>query len=209
MKFFTVSLLFFLLNSAPSLNARVVTADRAPYIARSGSEQAIEREHIEPLARSQACESVIHKRVAKHLRPDWSVDKRQHQRRDGVLGPVADDGSITDFKGKKPQPVRGQKGFPFLHGSNSVIDKQNIDNISPPPTDAGVVPNLKWSFSLSHTKLLKGGWVREQVVTDLPVSKDVAAAEQSLAPFAYRELHWHRVAEWAYVINGSELHTRK
>ena len=33
---------------------------------------------------------------------------------------------------------------------------------------AGNVPNLKWSFSLSHTRLLNGGWIREQTVTDLP-----------------------------------------
>lgn len=32
----------------------------------------------------------------------------------------------------------------------------------------GTVPNLKWSFSLSHTRLLNGGWIREQTVTDLP-----------------------------------------
>ena len=32
----------------------------------------------------------------------------------------------------------------------------------------GNIPNLKWSFSLSHTRLLNGGWIREQTVTDLP-----------------------------------------
>lgn len=53
----------------------------------------------------------------------------------------------------------------------------------------GTVPNLKWSFSLSHTRLLNGGWVREQTITDLPLSQDFAAAELSLAPYAYRELH--------------------
>lgn len=45
--------------------------------------------------------------------------------------------------------------------------------------------------------------MREQLVTDLPSSKDFAAAELRLGPNAYRELHWHRVAEWAYVLGGS------
>ncbi|PWN43932.1 Bicupin oxalate decarboxylase/oxidase [Ceraceosorus guamensis] len=157
------------------------------------------QEHEVPLPRSEAAKSVLHNRVARHIRPETWSDIRRRQ----TLGPVTDLGGITDFKGKDPEPVRGEKGLPFLGESNTAIDKQNIDYLSPPATDNGVIPNLKWSFSLSKTRLLKGGWVREQVVTDLPVSKDVAAAEQRLAPYAIRQLHWHRVAEWAFVIKGT------
>ena len=67
------------------------------------------------------------------------------------------------------------------------------------------MPNLKWSFSDSKTRLLPGGWVREQVITDLPSSHDIAAAQQHLRKGAVRELHWHRVAEWGFVYNGSIL----
>lgn len=56
-----------------------------------------------------------------------------------------------------------------------------------------MVVNLKWSFSDSKTRLLAGGWVREQVITDLPASHDIAAAQQHLKKGAFRELHWHRV----------------
>ena len=56
-----------------------------------------------------------------------------------------------------------------------------------------MVPNLKWSFSDSKTRLLYGGWTREQVVTDLPASQDIAAAQQHLTKGSIRELHWHRV----------------
>lgn len=142
--------------------------------------------------------SVLHNRATRHIRPDESdtfLRKRQ--------APTVDVGGQTDFKGQDPQPVRGSKGAPFLHESNVAIDKQNVDYLSPPTTDGGVIPNLKWSFSESKTKLLNGGWVREQVVTDLPSSKSVAAAEQRLSPFASRELHWHRVAEWGFVLNGT------
>ncbi|KAK6542279.1 hypothetical protein TWF694_006239 [Orbilia ellipsospora] len=105
-----------------------------------------------------------------------------------------------------PDPIRaGGFGAPILGGTNPSLDKANPDNISPPATDNGNVPNLKWAFSDSHTRLLKGGWVREQLVTDLPPSKDIAAAQQHLVKGAIRELHWHRVAEWGIVFNGSVL----
>lgn len=42
-------------------------------------------------------------------------------------------------------------------------------------------------------KFFKGGWVREQVVTDLPASTDISAAQVHLTKGASRELHWHRV----------------
>lgn len=181
--------------------ARIVPLSSAPYVKRDAV-----AEHAEPLLSRAPGESVIHNRVARHIRPEFSKSSTRLSRRQAAVAPT-DDGSITDFGGQDPQPVRGQKGVPFLHESNTAIDEQNPDNVSPPPTDSGAVPNLKWSFSLSHSKLLKGGWVREQVVTDLPASKQVAAAEQRLAPYAFRELHWHRVAEWALVLNGSECET--
>jgi oxalate decarboxylase len=78
-------------------------------------------------------------------------------------------------------------------GTNHQIDLTNPDNLAQQPTDAGVVPNLKWSFSDSKARIFNGGWTREQVVTDLPSSPDIAAAQQHLHKGAVRELHWHRV----------------
>lgn len=78
-------------------------------------------------------------------------------------------------------------------GTNHQLDLQNPNNLGEQSTDNGVVPNLKWSFSDSRTRILKGGWVREQVVTDLPSSTDVAGAQFHLEKGAIRELHWHRV----------------
>ncbi len=66
----------------------------------------------------------------------------------------------------------------FSGGTNHELDLQNPDNLGAQSTDAGTVPNLKWSFSQSKTRLLNGGWVREQVVTDIPASSDIAAAQQ-------------------------------
>lgn len=81
----------------------------------------------------------------------------------------------------------------FLDGTNHELDLQNPDNLGAASTDNGVVPNLKWSLSDSHERLFQGGWVREQVVTDLPTSKDLSAAQLHLTKGAIRELHWHRV----------------
>ena len=80
-----------------------------------------------------------------------------------------------------------------LGGTNHALDLQNPDNLGRQSTDNGVVPNLKWSFSDSKTRILRGGWVREQVVTDLPASKQISSAQQHLTKGSIRELHWHRV----------------
>ncbi|KND90702.1 Oxalate decarboxylase OxdD [Tolypocladium ophioglossoides CBS 100239] len=87
-------------------------------------------------------------------------------------------------------------------GTNHQLDLQNPDNLGRQSTDNGVVPNLKWSFSDSKTRILKGGWVREQVIQDLPQSHDISGAQQHLKKGAIRELHWHRVAEWGIVYDG-------
>ncbi|KAF4996074.1 hypothetical protein FGRMN_4736 [Fusarium graminum] len=107
---------------------------------------------------------------------------------------------------EKGQPIDGKgKGAVILGGTNKELDLQNPDNLGRQSTDNGVVPNLKWSFSDSKTRLLKGGWTREQVIQDLPSSHDIAGAQQHLVKGAIRELHWHRVAEWGIVYNGSVL----
>lgn len=98
------------------------------------------------------------------------------------------------------QPIdNAGKGAPILGGTNQPLDIQNPSNLGQQGTDNGVVPNLKWSFSQSKTRLANGGWSREQVIQDLPQSHDVAAAQQHLRRGAIRELHWHRTAEWGFV----------
>ena len=70
-------------------------------------------------------------------------------------------------------------------------------------TDAGTVPNLKWPFALSHNRVLSGGWARETTTRELPISTEIAGVNMRLTPGGIRELHWHKEAEWAYVIAGS------
>ncbi len=88
-------------------------------------------------------------------------------------------------------------------GTNRQIDLQNPDNLGGQPTDNGNVPNMKYSFSNSRARLLKGGWVREQVIQDLPQSHDIAAAQMHLKKGAIREMHWHRVVSYLYLSSYS------
>ncbi|KAL0578999.1 hypothetical protein V5O48_002994 [Marasmius crinis-equi] len=124
------------------------------------------------------------------------------------------------------QPIAGSLGAPMLGPHNPPLEAQNKDFLAPPSTDHGLLPNMKWPFSLSHTRLAKGGWARQQTVIDLPIATDLAVCillyeVPSLNHVSYRsELHWHTAAEvrrdycylfharihlsnkWAYVLEG-------
>jgi hypothetical protein len=88
-------------------------------------------------------------------------------------------------------------------GTDRQIDLANPSNLGQQSTDSGTVPNLKWRFGDSKTKIYPGGWVREQVDNDLPVSHDIAAAQQHLKKGAIRELHWHRVVRPPFPSNNN------
>ncbi|KAF3480502.1 oxalate decarboxylase oxdD [Arthroderma uncinatum] len=105
------------------------------------------------------------------------------------------------------QPITEHgKGAVFSGGTNHELDLQNPSNINAQPSsDNGLVPNLKWSFSLSKTRMFYGGWIREQVIQDLPTSHDIAGAQVHLIKGGIRQMHWHRVAEWAYIYAGTFL----
>jgi len=96
--------------------------------------------------------------------------------------------------------LRGDEGATVLGPNNVPIGLQNP---GAPPTDAGTLPNLKFSFAASHNRLLSGGWAREITVRELPVATTLAGVNMRLKAGAYRELHWHKQAEWAFMIAGS------
>ncbi|GAA3634524.1 oxalate decarboxylase family bicupin [Microbacterium awajiense] len=104
-----------------------------------------------------------------------------------------------------PQPIRATDGKGWLDlGPRDIWrDRENPDILTPPPTDGGTVANLKYSFSDSHQRLQPGGWAREVTNRDLPSSQDVAGVNMALEPGAYRELHWHKEAEWGLMLTGN------
>ena len=101
-----------------------------------------------------------------------------------------------------PQPVRGAKGAPIIGPSNPSRQAQSPDRVNPPATDSGTLPTLRWSFSDSHVKMREGGWSRQTTIREIPSSTDLALVNMRLKAGGVRELHWHKPAEWAYMLKG-------
>jgi oxalate decarboxylase len=101
-----------------------------------------------------------------------------------------------------PQPIRGGDGAPVMGPRNVPLQRQNGDVLVPPATDSGTIPNLKYSFEAAHNRLLSGGWAREVTVRELPIATELAGVNMRLKPGGVREMHWHKEAEWAYMIGG-------
>jgi oxalate decarboxylase len=102
-----------------------------------------------------------------------------------------------------PQPQRPGHGGTDLGPRNVVLDRQNPDILVPPSTDHGTLPNLRFSFSDAHMRLETGGWTRQVTVRELGVSKDIAGVNMRLNAGGVRELHWHKAAEWAFMLYGT------
>jgi oxalate decarboxylase len=102
-----------------------------------------------------------------------------------------------------PQPQRPGHGGTDPGPRNLARDRQNSDLLVPPPTDQGTLPNLRFSFSDSHVRQETGGWTRQVTVRELGVSKDIAGVDMRLNTGGIRELHWHKAAEWAYMLYGT------
>ena len=105
--------------------------------------------------------------------------------------------------GPVPQPQRPGHGGTDPGPRNVLRDRQNPDLIIPPSTDHGTLPNLRFSFSDAHVREESGGWARQITERELGVSKNIAGVNMRLNPGGIRELHWHKEAEWAYMIYGS------
>ena len=102
-----------------------------------------------------------------------------------------------------PQPRRPGRGGTDPGPRNLPRDLQNPDLISPPATDHGPLPNLRYSFNDSHVRLESGGWTRQVTVRELGISKNIAGVNMRLNAGGVRELHWHKAAEWAYMLYGT------
>jgi oxalate decarboxylase len=98
--------------------------------------------------------------------------------------------------------VRDGLGATIMGPRNVELERQNPNLLASPYTDAGTIPNLKFSFSDARNRLLTGGWSREVTARELPISTTIAGVDMRLKPGAIRELHWHKEAEWAYMLAG-------
>jgi len=92
----------------------------------------------------------------------------------------------------QPLPIRNGEGANILGPRNLDREKQSPDMIRPPSTDKGTMPNMKWSFADSHTRIEEGGWARQTTIRELPTSVELAGVNMRLDEGAIRELHWHK-----------------
>jgi oxalate decarboxylase len=102
-----------------------------------------------------------------------------------------------------PQPQRPGHGGTDPGPRNLARDRQNPNLLVPPPTDNGTLPNLRFSFADAHMRLESGGWSRQVTAREFGVSKNIAGVNMRLNAGGVRELHWHKAAEWAYMLYGT------
>jgi len=100
------------------------------------------------------------------------------------------------------QPIRDNQGASILGPTNPPREAQDPDLLVPPRTDHGTLPNLRWSFADSHNHLSEGGWARQTTIRELPSATEIAAVNMRLKAGAVQEMHYHKEAEWAYVLAG-------
>ena len=100
------------------------------------------------------------------------------------------------------EPVSGELGASIMGPRNPALEAQNPDLLASPATDAGTVPNLKFSFAMARNRLAKGGWAREVTIRELPIATTMAGVNMRLEAGGIREMHWHKEAEWGYVLAG-------
>jgi oxalate decarboxylase len=100
------------------------------------------------------------------------------------------------------QPIEGNRGGTILGPRNGQLEQENHDVLQPPATDNGALPNLKFSFADAHMKMREGGWSREVTQLELPIATTMAGVNMRLNPGGVRELHWHKQAEWSFMLAG-------
>jgi len=107
-----------------------------------------------------------------------------------------------DTAGAPAEPIDGDRGASILGPRNIPLERENPDLLVSPVTDAGTIPNLKFPFAQARNRVLSGGWGREVTARELPAAKELAGVNMRLKPGGVRELHWHKEAEWAYMLAG-------
>ena len=117
----------------------------------------------------------------------------------GLISVAAADAQQT---GDIPRPERPGRGGTDIGPRDVIRDRENPDVLVPPVTDSGTLPNLRFSFADAHNRLARAGWARQITTRELPISTPIAGVDMRLNAGGVRELHWHKAAEWAYMLKG-------
>jgi oxalate decarboxylase len=128
-------------------------------------------------------------------------------RRDVLAGAAVGAGALLSAQSAAAAEIKPSRA-PGVGGTdpgprNLMRELQNPDMINPPPTDHGTLPNLRFTYADSHIRQESGGWTRQVTERELGVSKSIAGVNMRLNAGGVRELHWHKEAEWAFMLYGS------
>ncbi|MHC5246902.1 cupin domain-containing protein [Enterococcus sp. HY326] len=106
---------------------------------------------------------------------------------------------------KEPQPIRKSDGKGYYNRGphDPLRDIEGPDFLVPPATDHGTLPNMRFSYDDVRNRLEEGGWAREVTNREIPASDQVAGVDMNLGPGVYREMHWHKEAEWGLMLYGN------
>src|SRR5713101_7488200 len=141
----------------------------------------------------------------------------QHRNGENIMNPISRRNMITTAAGgvltattaaraqtgqAVPQPQRPGHGGTDPGPRNLMRDRQNPDVLVPPSTDLGSLPNLRFSFSDASTGLFTGAWTRQVTVREFGVATTIAGTNMRLNRRSVLEMHWHKAAEWAYMLYG-------
>jgi len=118
----------------------------------------------------------------------------------GSLAAAASSAAIAE---ELSQPRRPGAGGDDPGPRNIVRDLQNPDILNPPVTDAGTLPNLRFSFADAPMKQYPAGWTRQITVRELGISKAIAGVDMRLNAGGVREMHWEKEGEWAFMLYGN------
>jgi oxalate decarboxylase len=120
----------------------------------------------------------------------------------GMLAGASAAMAQTSDRVVQPSRAPGIGGTDPVSG-NPIRERQNPDLLNPPATDSGTVPNLRFAFADAHVRQTNGGWTRQVTQRELGISKALAGVQMRLNAGSIRELHWHKQAEWAYMLYGT------
>jgi oxalate decarboxylase len=128
-------------------------------------------------------------------------------RRDVLAGLTLGAGTLLGARAAAAAELMPSRG-PGVGGSdpgprNPAREQANPDMLNPPSTDHGTLPNLRFSFADAHVRQESGGWTRQITERELGISKSIAGVNMRLNAGGIRELHWHKEAEWAYMLYGN------
>ena len=132
----------------------------------------------------------------------------EFSRRDLLSTAVVAGAAVTASGAQSAEQIPEPSRAPGVGGSDPVPgdvvrEGQNPDMLNPPATNFGTLPNLRFSFADAHVRQSSGGWTRQVTARELGVSKAIAGVNMRLNAGGIRELHWHKQAEWAYMLYGT------